>query len=906
MLDPQASRFWQAALLSGLMDADALNACWNAIPLGKKEAQEHIDRRLARQAVQSSAVTLWQAQQLLAGRTSGYKVDRYVLLDLIGQGGMGRVYLARDTRLNRRVALKILSPERMSNPRAIARFQREGRVGAQLQHENLVRIYDFGESLGRYYLVMEYIEGKTIGTLLSEQGPMPPSTAARLARQVALGLEHAHRKGLIHRDVNPYNILVTHDGTAKLADLGLAIDLADHDHVTRDGATVGTFDYVAPEQARYSHAADIRSDIYSLGCTLYHMLTGQVPFPVPSLPEKLFSHQTLEPAALEQLVGDLPDGLGDVVRRMMHKAPDDRYSTPLQVAQALEPFIGPHADAGDSDAVPSHERATTAGRQAAKVNSGGAAPAAGALTRGLAVTADGSLPTTVPDLMSTGAVATQSATPSPSPLSPVSDVFRSDAEVQIEVNLGPEPALTVRPPRPKARSFADQISRRADGLASAARQVRVQMWGSVALGVTVLASAVMLAFANPWDRSRRDLKTTRSPTAESTSPTMLPSGSEAGTTPAPNPAFVSDIVVKREGEEDKPFSASKLLDAIQASVAKDAWIELRNSLPLRVPGDQVVDLGAAQGGLRIKAAPGTRPIIEVEIKTPKPFLTAGPQVPLELEGITIVARYSQPALISPNTAAPPPLIMAAGRCRIERSAIRLVHGPRAAGSRALLSNGGVLEVARSYFQGFDTAIDFAAMGRATAHVSETIFAPSTEPAAAQSSEWYSWALRLQVGASLAADPKRTQPHISLDHCTIDGAGVADLTSNLSSAGLRMQFTHCAIRAEAVLACRPGKDPKLQVHWSGSGNQYDILGRPWIVLSAKEGTPLMSTAPTDLAGWLEFVVHETNPVHAKLKFRLDPAMRSAATDPSVFTVEATANSGATPGADPSLVGPSSSR
>ena len=264
MLDPQASRFWRATVLSGLMDAKGLTACWDAIPAAKRDDPEHIDRRLARQAVHRRGLTLWQAQQLLAGRTAGFKVDRYVLLDLIGQGGMGRVYLAQDTRLNRRVALKILSPERMNNPRAIARFQREARVGAQLQHENLVRIYDFGESNGRFFLVMEYIEGKTIGSLISEQGPVPAATAVRLVRQVALGLEHAHRKGLIHRDVNPYNILVTRDGTAKLADLGLAIDLAEEDRVTRDGATVGTFDYVAPEQARHSHSADIRSDIYSL------------------------------------------------------------------------------------------------------------------------------------------------------------------------------------------------------------------------------------------------------------------------------------------------------------------------------------------------------------------------------------------------------------------------------------------------------------------------------------------------------------------------------------------------------------------------------------------------------------------------------------------------------------------
>src|SRR5271165_615806 len=208
MYDPRASEFWKAAIRSGLLDAESLTACWDAIEPTKRDVPEHIDRRLARRAVESKLLTSWQAQQLLARRSTGFKVDRYLLLDMIGQGGMGRVYLARDTRLNRLVALKILSPERINNPRAIARFQREARVGAQLQHENLVRIYDFGESSGRYFLVMEFIEGKTIGTLISEQGTIPTPTAARLVRQVALGLEHAHRKGLIHRDVNPYNILV--------------------------------------------------------------------------------------------------------------------------------------------------------------------------------------------------------------------------------------------------------------------------------------------------------------------------------------------------------------------------------------------------------------------------------------------------------------------------------------------------------------------------------------------------------------------------------------------------------------------------------------------------------------------------------------------------------------------------
>src|SRR5208282_4195080 len=178
---------------------------------------------------------------------------------------------------------------------------------------------------------------------------MPALTAARLTWQIALGLEHAHRKRLIHRDVNPYNVLVTHEGIAKLADLGLAIDLAEDERVTREGATVGTFDYVAPEQARYFHAADIRSDIYSLGCTLYHMVAGQVPFPSPSLPEKLFSHQALEPTPLDQLVPGLPEGLTEVVQRMMRKSPADRYATPIQVSQALEPFEDEYAGVGNRE-----------------------------------------------------------------------------------------------------------------------------------------------------------------------------------------------------------------------------------------------------------------------------------------------------------------------------------------------------------------------------------------------------------------------------------------------------------------------------------------------------------------------------------------------------------------------------
>src|SRR5262249_26519642 len=160
-------------------------SCWAEIP-PEKRTPDAIDRRLARRVVDAGRLTIWQAQQILAGRVQGLRFDRYVLMAQIGEGGMGRVYLARDTRLGRKVALKVLPRERMNNPRAIARFRREARVGAQLQHENLVRIYDEGETHGYHYLVMEYIEGKTVGRLIVERGPLDPSLAARVGWQVAL------------------------------------------------------------------------------------------------------------------------------------------------------------------------------------------------------------------------------------------------------------------------------------------------------------------------------------------------------------------------------------------------------------------------------------------------------------------------------------------------------------------------------------------------------------------------------------------------------------------------------------------------------------------------------------------------------------------------------------------------
>ncbi len=921
MLDPQASRFWQAALLSDLMDAERLNACWNAIPPEKRDAPEHIDRRLARQAVHAKELTLWQAQQLLAGRTSGFRVDRYVLLDMIGQGGMGRVYLATDSRLNRRVALKILSPERVNNPRAVARFQREARVGAQLQHENLVRIYDFGESSGRYYLVMEYIEGKTIGTLITEQGPMPPATAVRLVRQVAMGLDHAHHKGLIHRDVNPYNILVTRDGIAKLADLGLAINLAEEDRVTREGATVGTFDYVAPEQARHSHSADIRSDIYSLGCTLYHMISGQVPFPSPSLPEKLFAHQAMDPTPLDRLMPGLSAGLAAVVGRMMRKSPNERYATPSLVAQALEPF--------ESESRCVEDGKVLAGpiRQPA-VESSPKAPQFFDELPQFVPEAPAALVEAVAAPASLQAVAMRhtDAGPSSSPridaaespgstLTPTNDAAVSDPDFPVLVDLGPEPSLSEGLVRSKSR-FPNVFST-TTGLATtphtpvsnsetstnetSARPLwppPIWLWGLAALTVAVIVLTVILASVGRWEPNSQTTTNQRPPKSKNAFNENSSDSSASQTDRStPPPITEKPFVVRLPDDEERHFD--NLLAAIQIAASTHGYVELRNREPYRLRSDQTLDFARGSEAVAIRAAPGFVPVIEIELKGPNSFITTGSSVPLELSGVTIVVNY-------PETGAspPPPIIKAARQVKINRCAFKVVGSSRRKDSRAIIFEGDVLEVNRCWFEGFDEAIELSLLINSTARIQQTMIVPSSgmTPSAGQSSEWHGWGVQARLMPERS--PTKTA-HLTLDHCTVEGAGMLDVVGSLSSAVLRVEVKHCAVKAEALLACKAGKAGEAlsaRVCWSGTGNQYDIFGRSWIVLSAHEGTPEFSTAVDDLNSWLKATGTESKPIQPKLKYQTDPAKRSPQLQPRDFAIKSSESPQNQPGANPDLVGP----
>jgi tetratricopeptide (TPR) repeat protein len=269
-------------------------------------------------------------------------LGRYRVLAHIASGAMGAVYRALDSESGREVALKVLLPQLVAGkPEVVERFRREALHGARLSHENVVALYEFGEAGGVYYFAMELVEGLNLHDQIEATGPLEPEEARRIVGQVARALDHAHRQGLVHRDVKPANVLLTRTGeqvTAKLADFGLARVVHEEEfRLTRDGSTVGTVDYMSPEQARSSAAADIRSDIYSLGCTFFHMLSGAPPFGEGSLTERIYKHLDTEPPDIQTLNPDVPADLAAVLRRMLAKKPTDRYQTPAELLDALFP-----------------------------------------------------------------------------------------------------------------------------------------------------------------------------------------------------------------------------------------------------------------------------------------------------------------------------------------------------------------------------------------------------------------------------------------------------------------------------------------------------------------------------------------------------------------------------------------
>jgi serine/threonine protein kinase len=291
-------------------------------------------------------------------------IPGYQIIGKLGQGGMGHVFKARQDRLGRLAALKIIRKESISqDPAAVRRFQREAKAAAQLSHPNIIIIYDFNQIEETYYLAMEYVEGIDMHNLVQDFGPLRPDVAAEFIRQAALGLQHAHEQGMVHRDIKPSNLMVSLPpsetrkstqqdqllfrpeedellkGVVKILDLGTALITQSVDSTseqwTRQGALMGTPDYLAPEQAIDSHAVDIRADLYSLGCTLYYLLAGKPPFGEYPLMRKLMMHQNGDARPLRDLQPAVPAALEAIVNRLMAKPKENRFQTPQELADAL-------------------------------------------------------------------------------------------------------------------------------------------------------------------------------------------------------------------------------------------------------------------------------------------------------------------------------------------------------------------------------------------------------------------------------------------------------------------------------------------------------------------------------------------------------------------------------------------
>lgn len=328
---------------SGVMTAVEVHEYLDTFPPEKRPREAE---PLARAMVHDERLTKYQALRILSDDTQGLVFGDCTILAKIGEGGMGQVFQARHRRLDRTVAVKVLAADTMDSDEAVKRFRQEVRVAARLSHPNIVTTHDAGEQDGQQFMVMEYVEGRDLATVVKSQGPLPMAQAIDCVLQAARGLEHAHAQGAIHRDIKPGNLLLATDGTIKVVDMGLAriqepeeqlpetATLAER--LTQRGQMLGTVDYMSPEQATDTRTADHRSDIYSLGCTLYRLVTARPMYEGKTAIAKLMCHYEAAIPSMREVSQDIPPKLERVFQQMVAKRPEDRYQSMTEVIADLE------------------------------------------------------------------------------------------------------------------------------------------------------------------------------------------------------------------------------------------------------------------------------------------------------------------------------------------------------------------------------------------------------------------------------------------------------------------------------------------------------------------------------------------------------------------------------------------